>query len=97
MHSTPFLRKPFILIFTFTKRFFMIIIKCAKCKNKIFKYVKIGQGQILRIYSGRIAEDNSIRADGEVRCQCGNIIGTESIGFIKMKKGTFTYTGRKQG
>ncbi len=75
----------------------MIIIKCAKCKSKIFKYVKIGQGQILRIYIDRIAEDNSIRKDEEVRCQCGNAIGKEFDGFIKPKKGNFTYTGRKQG
>ncbi len=75
----------------------MIVIKCSKCKSKIFKYVKMGQGQILRIYLDRIAEDNSIRVDGEVRCQCGNVIGTESDDFIKPIKGNFTYTGRKQG
>ena len=75
----------------------MIIIKCAKCKSKIFKYIKIGQGQILKIYLDRITEDNSIREDGEVRCKCGNIIGLESDGFIKTKKGNFIYTGRKLG
>ena len=75
----------------------MITIKCAKCKSKIFKYIKIGQGQILKIYQDRIAEDNSIRGDGEVRCQCGNIVGKEFDGFIKPIKGNFTHTGRKQG
>ena len=75
----------------------MITIKCAKCKFKIFKYIKIGQGQILKIYNDRIAEDNSIRTDGEVCCQCGNIIGKEFDGFIKPIKGNFLYTGRKQG
>ena len=75
----------------------MITIRCAKCKSKIFKYVKIGQGQVLRIYLDRVSEDNSIRVDGEVRCSCGNVIGLESGEFIKTKKGNFTHTGRKQG
>ena len=75
----------------------MITIKCAKCKSKIFKYIKIGQGQILKIYLDRISEDNSIRTDGEVKCQCGNVIGKEFDGYIKPIKGNFTYTGRKQG
>ena len=75
----------------------MITIRCAKCKSKILKYVKIGQGQILKIYNSRIADDASIRKDGLVLCQCGNVIGKEFDGFIKPIKGNFTYTGRKQG
>lgn len=75
----------------------MITIKCAKCKFKIFKYLKIGQGQILKIYIDRISEDNSIRKNGEVLCKCGNVIGKEFDGFIKTRKGNFTHTGRKQG
>ena len=75
----------------------MITIRCARCKSKIFKYVKIGQGQILKIYNDRISEDNSIRKDGMVICQCGNEIGKEYDYFIKPIKGNFTYTGRKQG
>ena len=75
----------------------MITIKCARCKSKIFKYVKIGQGQILKIYKDRISEDFSMRRDGQVFCICGNVIGKEHEGFIKPIKGNITYTGRKQG
>ena len=75
----------------------MITVKCAKCKFKIFKYIKIGQGRILKIYNDRITEDNSTRENGEVLCKCGNVVGKEFDGYIKPIKGSFTHTGRKQG
>ncbi|OEG63254.1 hypothetical protein [Halanaerobium congolense] len=32
----------------------MLTIKCAKCKTKLFKYEKIGQGKVLRCGKNKI-------------------------------------------
>lgn len=62
----------------------IIIIKCDKCKGKIFKYEKVGRGHILRCYKKRIIEDHSVYNDKKVFCQCGNKIGVDKGRFIKM-------------
>lgn len=72
----------------------MIIIKCAKCKAKLFRYVKIGKGRVLHLWPGRIVEDLSVRDGDGVKCQCGNVIGKDEGKWLKMKQGAFTRTGR---
>lgn len=71
----------------------MIIIKCSKCKSKIFKYNKIGKGRVLRCWNTRIIDDYSVRNGNEVLCQCGNLIGIEEPQCIKMKQNAFIYSG----
>jgi hypothetical protein len=71
----------------------MIIVKCAKCKSKIFKYVKIGKGKLWHCWKDRIIEDNSIRDGDKVKCQCGNLVGIEQRKWIKMRQHSFTYSG----
>lgn len=71
----------------------MIIIKCSKCKRKIFKYDKIGKGRVLRCWKTRIIEDYSVRSENEIRCKCGNLIGIEEPKWIKMKQKSFVYSG----
>jgi hypothetical protein len=71
----------------------MIVIKCAKCKKKIFKYVKIGKGKLWHCWKDRIIEDNSIRDGDKVKCQCSNLVGIEENKWIKMKQHSFTYSG----
>lgn len=71
----------------------MLTIKCNKCKSKIFKYIKIGEGKLIKCYKDRIIEDFSIHDGKKIKCKCGNIIGDNNKGFIKMKNNTFTYTG----
>ncbi len=71
----------------------MIIVKCAKCKGKIFKYVKIGKGKLWHCWKDRIIEDSSIRDGDKVKCQCGNLVGIEQGKWIKMKQHSFTYSG----
>ncbi|MEN8907957.1 MAG: hypothetical protein ABF289_18550 [Clostridiales bacterium] len=74
----------------------MIIIKCVKCKEKIFKYNKIGQGRILKVYYSRVEKDYSLKEDGEIKCcNCKNIIGYKMGNYIKMKLNSFIYTGHK--
>jgi DNA-directed RNA polymerase subunit RPC12/RpoP len=71
----------------------MIIIKCARCKSKIFKYEKIGKGRILNCWHNRIVEDISIHKEDAILCQCGNLIGIDIGKGVKMKQNSFIYTG----
>ncbi|MBC8526620.1 MAG: hypothetical protein ISS28_06510 [Candidatus Cloacimonetes bacterium] len=64
----------------------VMIIKCDKCNNKIFKYLKIGKGRLWHCWKNRILEDYSIRDGDKVKCQCGNIVGIDQGKWIKMKK-----------
>jgi hypothetical protein len=73
----------------------MIIIKCAKCRAKVFKYLKVGEGQILHCWKERVVEDNSVRDGSTVKCQCGNLIGLDEGRWIKMKQRSFTYSGTR--
>ncbi|UCG30553.1 MAG: hypothetical protein JSV53_01360 [candidate division WOR-3 bacterium] len=73
----------------------MLTIKCSRCKGKIFRYLKVGKGQVLRCYKTRISRDNSIREGAKVLCRCGNLIGIEERNWIKMRKTAFFHTGTK--
>ena len=64
----------------------MIAVKCAQCKSKIFKYQKIGKGQLWHCWEDRITKDYSVRDGNEVKCQCGNLIGIVEGKWIKMKQ-----------
>jgi hypothetical protein len=71
----------------------MIIITCRKCGRKIFKYNKIGKGRILRCYKDRIVKTYSIKKQENVYCLCGQLIGIDEGKWIKMKQGSFDYSG----
>ncbi len=74
----------------------MLIIKCAKCKTKLFKYHKIGKGKVLKCHKSRIHKRYHMEfEDEEVCCPCGNLIGKNENRFIKMNDCGFTYTGPK--
>ena len=67
----------------------ILTVKCVKCKQKIFRYHKVGKGQLLRCWKSRILKDNSVREGDEVKCPCGNLIGIEDDRKVNMKKGAF--------
>jgi len=67
----------------------MMIIKCALCKQKLFKYVKIGTGRLLHLWRGRIIEDETIKVGDNIKCQCGNLIGIDEKKWIKLKQHSF--------
>ncbi len=75
----------------------MLTIKCAKCKNKIMKYEKVGKGKVLkcwknkieRVYGGEVSDNKLICKE------CANIIGEIKSDYIKMDRDAFTYTGTK--
>ena len=74
----------------------MITIVCAKCGQKLFKYLKIGEGKILRCFKDRITKDQANHEGSLLKCSCGNPIGEDMGEWYKMKQHAFTYTGKKQ-
>jgi len=79
----------------------MLIIKCAGCKRKLWKYNKIGHGKVLRCHKERITRpylDLSTATDAtnsKIYCQCGKEIGIDKGNYIKMIEKAFTYSGTK--
>jgi hypothetical protein len=71
----------------------MLILRCAKCRARIFKYKKIGKGRVLHCWKDRILEDYCVRAGKEIRCACGNLIGIDEKKWIKMKQNAFSSSG----
>jgi len=71
----------------------MLTIKCAECGEVVFRYVKIGKGRLLHCWKARITEDNSVRNGMNVRCKCGNLIGTEERRWVKMRSHAFITSG----
>lgn len=75
----------------------MLTIKCAACKRKLWKYDKIGQGQVLRCYKDRITRRYALQQiDGAILCECGKKIGADEGDHIKMISSAFTYSGTKR-
>ena len=76
----------------------MLTIKCAACKRKIWKYYKVGPGEVLRCHKSRIRKEyfSVISSeDDKIRCLCGKEIGIDKGTFYKMIGKTFTYSGTK--
>jgi len=73
----------------------MLTIKCAKCKRKLFRYLKIGKGRVLHCWKNRVIKDCSMREGNKVLCKCGNLIGVEEEKYIKMRQSSFFSTGTK--
>jgi hypothetical protein len=73
----------------------MLIVRCAKCKTKLFKYQKIGQGKVLKCFKDRILSLGFIDKDGLMYCPCTNLIGLDKGSFYQMKQGQFVYSGTK--
>ena len=75
----------------------MLTIKCAACKQKLWKYDKIGPGEVLRCHKNRITKSYvSIERNNKIQCQCGKNIGIDKGRYIKMISKAFVYTGTKR-
>lgn len=75
----------------------MLIIKCAACKKKLWKYDKIGPGEVLRCHKKRITQYyHTTKQEGTISCKCGRVIGVEKDGHYKMIGKSFTYSGTKR-
>ena len=71
----------------------MLVIRCARCRAKLMKYKKIGEGRLLHCWKNRVLEDYTRRSGNEVRCRCGNLIGIDEKKWIKMKQAAFIWSG----
>ncbi len=78
----------------------MLVIRCAGCKKKLWKYNKIGQGEVLRCHKSRVIQvyNKPIfdQKTNKIKCPCGSEIGIDKGTFIKMNLKSFTYSGTKQ-
>ena len=73
----------------------MLTIKCSKCNQKIFRYVKIGKGKLWHCWKDRIYDDFSLHDGKNVKCNCGNIIGIDEGKWVKLRQKSFTASGTK--
>lgn len=74
----------------------MLLIRCSACKRKLWKYEKIGQGEVLRCHKKRIAKQFETELQGDkIFCLCGKAIGIDKGGYYKMIAKAFTYKGAK--
>ncbi len=55
----------------------VLVLKCAACKKKLWRYDKIGPGEVLRRHKDRIIKMYaSIKGDNKIKCPCGKDIGS---------------------
>jgi len=75
----------------------MLTVKCSKCKNKLFKYEKVGSGRVLRCWKNKIMRIYNIKVDEDkLFCaECGNLIGRIDDKKVDMISESFIYTGTK--
>jgi hypothetical protein len=75
----------------------MLVIRCAACKNKLWRYDKIGPGEVLRCHKARITRKYTFAEKNQkIQCSCGKDIGIDKGSFIKMISKAFTYSGTKR-
>jgi hypothetical protein len=76
----------------------MLILRCSACKSKLWRYDKVGRGEVLRCHKGRIEKDyeNSTGDGQKIRCRCGKVVGIDKGSYIKMIAKTFTCSGTKR-
>lgn len=76
----------------------MLVLRCAACKTKLWKYDKIGPGEVLRCHKERIKKifTETIEEGHKIYCRCGKEIGIDKGSFYKMVAKAFTYSGTKR-
>jgi hypothetical protein len=75
----------------------MLVLKCAACKKKLWRYDKIGPGEVLRCHKDRIKKMYGSQESGhKVQCLCGRDVGIDKGSYYKMIAKAFTYKGTKR-
>jgi len=75
----------------------MLTIKCAGCKRKIWKYDKIGKGQVLRCHKTKITKQYEyVTVESRIFCKCGRAICEDKGSYYRMIPKSFMYTGEKR-
>ena len=74
----------------------MLTVRCARCKRKLFRYEKIGEGRLLRCHKTRIARvfEGQFFESG-LSCPCGSRIGSDEGSWIDMIPGRVVTTGTR--
>lgn len=74
----------------------MLLIRCAACRGKLWKYEKIGKGEVLICHKDRIARSYEyVRNEDRICCTCGNVIAIDKGDHFKMIGKGFTASGTK--
>ncbi|MFO7728150.1 MAG: hypothetical protein R6X11_07455 [Desulfonatronovibrio sp.] len=74
----------------------MLTIKCSGCKRKLWKYRKVGPGEVLRCHKSRITRKfDYVDKEDRVCCLCGQTVGIDKGSHYKMIARAFTYSGEK--
>lgn len=76
----------------------MLLIKCAACQRKLWRYDKVGRGELLRCHKARIKKNYSeiVVLETKVYCPCGKEIGIDKGTCFKMIAKAITYSGTKR-
>jgi hypothetical protein len=75
----------------------VLVLRCAACKKKLWKYDKVGPGEVLRCHKDRIIRIYaSTKENGKIKCPCGKEVGIDKGTYIKMIGKAFTYSGTKR-
>ena len=75
----------------------MLVLKCSACRKKLWKYDKIGPGEVLRCHKDRIKKQYiEIPPHPKISCTCGNILAIDKGTYLKMIAKAFTYSGTKR-
>ncbi len=79
----------------------MLILKCAKCKKKLWKYEKIGKGEVIRLHKDRITRHyldinlEGLAMDEKLFCVCGQPLAHNKGSCITLVKKGILATGTK--
>lgn len=74
----------------------MLTIRCSACKAKLFKYNKLGKGEVLRCHKARVERMLAAEVrNGDLYCPCGARVGLDKGSFWKMVAKAFGYSGSK--
>jgi len=75
----------------------VLVLKCSACKKKLWRYDKIGPGEVLRCHKDRIVKIYAqISENDKIKCSCGKDVGIDKGNNIKMISKAFTYSGTKR-
>lgn len=75
----------------------MLVLRCASCGRKLWRYDKIGPGELLRCHKDRIDRFyQAVEKNGRILCSCGRSVGIDKGSFYKMIAKGFTYRGTKR-
>lgn len=59
-------------------------IRCKKCNQKVFRYLKEGKGSLLRAYKSKIQVVYFEVLDNQMVCKCGHRLAIDQGTYFKM-------------